>query len=39
MCGRARGVTEEDMVGKNARFGTPSDAANLHAEYDRVISF
>jgi len=39
MCGRARGVTEEDLVGKNARFGTPSDAANAHAEYDRVITF
>ena len=29
---------EEDLVGKNARFGTPSNAANAHAEYDRVIT-
>ena len=39
MCGRARGVTEEDLAGKNAKFGTPADAANAHAEYDRVVTF
>jgi len=39
MCGRARGVTEEDLKGKNASFGTPTDAANAHAEYDQVVSF
>ena len=33
------GVAEEDFVGKNSAFGTPVDAANAHAEYDRVISF
>ena len=38
-CGRARGVTDEDLKGKNASFGTPVDAANSHAEYDQVVSF
>ena len=35
----ARGVTEKDLEGKNAQFGTPVDAANAVAEYDRVITF
>jgi len=26
-------------VGKNARFETPSGAANLYADYDKVITF
>jgi hypothetical protein len=39
MCGRARGVQESDLQGKNSGFGTPVDAANAHAEYDRVIVF
>ena len=32
-------VTEDDLAGKNAKFGTPVDAANLAVEYDRVITF
>ena len=35
----ARGVTDQDLVGKNARFMTPADFANLVAEVDRVVSF
>ena len=33
-----RGVTDQDLVGKHAIFGTPVDAANLVAEYDKVVS-
>jgi hypothetical protein len=38
MCGRARGVTENDFENKNSGFGTPTDAVNAHVEYDRVIT-
>ena len=33
------GVTDQDLVGKNAKFGTPVDAANMVAEYDKVLTF
>jgi hypothetical protein len=39
MCGRARGVTDSDLEGKNSQFGTPVDAVEAHAEYDRVVTF
>jgi hypothetical protein len=32
-------VTDEDLAGKNAQFGTPKLAAELMAAADRVISF
>lgn len=38
-CAGARGVTEEDSRGKNARFATPSDFSDLMLEADRVVSF
>jgi hypothetical protein len=31
-------VSADDLAGKNAKMGTPVDAANLFAEYDRVIT-
>jgi len=27
------------LKGKNSQFGTPVDAANAHADYDRVITY
>ena len=38
LCARARGVTDEDLAGKNAKFGTPVDAANAVAEHDKVVT-
>jgi hypothetical protein len=35
----ARGVTEEDLEGFNARFAVPADLADLTFEADRVMSF
>jgi sulfur relay (sulfurtransferase) complex TusBCD TusD component (DsrE family) len=35
----ARGVTEKDLAGKNAKFAGPDDLANLMMEADRVLSF
>ena len=35
----ARGVTEEDLQGKNAQFAGPDDLADLMLEVDRVLSF
>jgi hypothetical protein len=32
-------VVEADLVGKNARFGTPKMAAEEMAAADRVVSF
>ena len=32
-------VTDEDPAGKNAKFGTPVDAANAVAEHDKVVTF
>ena len=37
--GPAREVTDEDPAGKNAKFGTPVDAANAVAEHDKVVTF
>ncbi len=37
--GRALGVREDDFAGKNSGFGTPVDAANAYAGYDRVVTF
>jgi hypothetical protein len=35
----ARGVTQQDLEGKNARFAGPDDLADLMMEADRVLSF
>jgi len=35
----ARGVKEEDLQGKNARFVGPDDLADLVLEADRTVSF
>jgi hypothetical protein len=35
----ARGVTEEDLEGKNAQFAGPDVLADLMMEADRVLSF
>ena len=39
LCARGRGVTEEDLAGKNAQFTGPTDGAKVIAQYDRVVSF
>ena len=39
VCDRARGVKEEDLQGKNAKFIGPEDLADLVMEADRVLSF
>jgi sulfur relay (sulfurtransferase) complex TusBCD TusD component (DsrE family) len=38
-CSVARGVTEEDLEGKNAQYAGPDDLADLMMEADRVLSF
>lgn len=38
-CSMARGVTDEDIEGKNAQFAGPADPADLTMEADRVLSF
>jgi hypothetical protein len=35
----ARGVTEHDLDGKNARFVGPDEMTDLMLEADRVLSF
>jgi hypothetical protein len=35
----ARGVTDEDVQGKNAQFAGPADLADVTMEVDRVLSF
>jgi len=35
----ARGVTDEDIQGKNAQFAGPPDLADAIMEADRVVSF
>ncbi len=35
----ARGVTEEDLKGKNARFITFADSAEFYATIDKVTVF
>jgi hypothetical protein len=35
----ARGVTEQDLEGKNAEFAGPDDLADLMMDADRVLSF
>jgi hypothetical protein len=32
-------VTEQDLVGKNARFTTPEEYAELIAAADRVVTY
>ncbi len=39
LCARAREITEKDLAGKNAKFGTPVDGAKLIAQFDKVVSF
>ena len=39
LCAHGRGVTEEDLVGKNAQFAMPVDGANVIDQYDKVVSF
>ncbi len=39
LCSRARGITEQDLAGKNAKFVVPADAAKAIAQYDKVVSF
>jgi len=36
---RLRGVAEEDLKGKNARFVNFQDAAELYAIHDKVAAF
>jgi hypothetical protein len=38
-CCVARGVTEDDLQGKNAHFAAPADFADLMMEADRTVSF
>jgi sulfur relay (sulfurtransferase) complex TusBCD TusD component (DsrE family) len=38
-CCVARGVTEDDLQGKNAQFAGPADLADLMMEADRAINF
>ena len=35
----ARGVTEDDLQGKNARFVTPKDGAQFAVAVDRVFNY
>jgi hypothetical protein len=35
--GKARGVSEDDLQGKNAKFITPKDLADLTVAADRVV--
>jgi hypothetical protein len=35
----ARGVTDADLAGKNARYAGPDELAELMMAADRVISF
>jgi hypothetical protein len=35
----ARGVTEEDLLGKHAQFITPKDAAELAVAADRLFNY
>lgn len=39
MCGRSRGITEDDFEGKNSGFGTPSDAVEAIMQFDKVVTF
>jgi predicted peroxiredoxin len=39
LCARARGLTDQDLAGKNAQFAMPADGAKLMAQYDKVVSF
>jgi len=39
LCARGREITEKDLAGKNAKFGTPVDGAKLITQYDKVVSF
>jgi predicted peroxiredoxin len=36
---KARGVTEDDLSGKGARFAAPSDLVGLTFAHDRVLSY
>jgi predicted peroxiredoxin len=38
-CSSARGVTEQDLAGKNARFVTFKDSAELYATMDKVFTY
>jgi hypothetical protein len=38
LCGRARGVLDDDLTAKNARFITPKDLADAIVAADRVVS-
>ncbi len=35
----ARGITDQDLVGKNASFTNPVEFANRIVAHDRVVSF
>lgn len=36
---RGRGITDKDLVDKNAKFAMPADGAKVIAQYDKVVSF
>ena len=38
-CARGRGVTDQDLAGKNAQYAMPADGARVISEYERVVSF
>ena len=38
-CAEARGVSERDLIGKNAKIINPKIAADLVVEADRVVTF
>ncbi len=38
-CGLARGVTEEDFEGIDARFISPAELIDLTMEADKVLTF
>ena len=38
-CAVARGVTEEDLAGKNAEFASPAKGAELTVAADKVFNY
>ncbi len=39
MSSKARGLSEEELAGKNYQFATPSDLVRLAVEHDRMFAY
>ncbi|MGD8806628.1 MAG: DsrE family protein [Chloroflexota bacterium] len=39
MSSKSRGLTEDELAGKNYRFGAPADLVRLAVEHDRMFTY